>query len=153
MPAPAGFRRYTDPRIRFSVVVPAGWRVVRRSATAVDVDDPGSARFLRIDTTSSPQADPYANWVAYERTFSRGKADYTNLGIREVTDYRPDEGWTVADWEFRLGGTHVLNRNIRVGADRAHALYWSTPTSAWSTAESRRVFALAAASFVPAPSG
>ena len=70
-----------------------------------------------------------------------------------MPDYRPAEGWSTADWEFLLGGTHVLDRNIRVSDVRAHAIYWSTPASQWATTQSRRVFQLAAASFVPSPAG
>lgn len=149
--APAGFTRYRDPSDRFSVIVPAGWSPVRRD-TRVDFNDPNSGRFLRIDTSDTPQADPYTNWINYEATYRQGKSNYRNLGIERVA-YGRDQGWTSADWEFRIGGTHVLNRNIRVSDARAHAIYWSTPTSLWDTAESRRIFELAAASFVPAPVG
>ena len=67
--------------------------------------------------------------------------------------YGADKGWTCADWEFRIGGTHVLDRNVRVSSRRAHAIYWSTPESLWNTAESRRIFQVATATFVPAPVG
>jgi serine/threonine protein kinase len=149
---PAGFTRYTDPRDRFSVIVPSGWRPIRRD-TRVDFDDPTSSRFLRIDTSDRPLPDPYQNWVDYERQFRQGKADYRLIGIRRVPDYRPDEGWTTADWEFALGGTHVLDRNIRVSDTRAHAIYWSTPQSRWDAADSRQILRLAEESFVPAPTG
>jgi hypothetical protein len=145
---PAGFTRYTDPRDAFSVIVPIGWRPVRDGAQ-VDFEDPASARFLRIETSDTPLADPLRNWIDYERTFRQGRTNYRNLGIHRVS-YR---GWNTADWEFTLGGTHVLDRNIRVSDTRAHALYWSTPTTRWNTADSRRILALAEASFVPAPSG
>ena len=149
---PPGFSRYTDPRDGFSLVVPSGWRPVRRD-TRVDFDDPTSSRFLRIDTSDRPLADPYQNWIDYESQFRQGKADYRLIGIRRVEDYRPDEGWTTADWEFTLGGTHVLDRNIRVSSARAHALYWSTPRDRWDAADSRQVLRLAEQSFVPAPAG
>ena len=149
---PPGFTRYTDPRDRFSVVVPSGWRPVRRD-TRVDFDDPASSRFLRIDTSDRPLPDPYQNWVDYERQFRQGKADYRLIGIRRVPDYRPDAGWTTADWEFTLGGTHVLDRNIRVSDARAHAIYWSTPQDRWDAADSRQILRLAEQSFVPAPTG
>ncbi|HEY6745506.1 MAG TPA: protein kinase [Mycobacteriales bacterium] len=148
--APAGFIRFTDPQHGFSLVVPAGWRPIRRD-TRVDFDDPASSRFLRIDTSSRPKADPYQNWIDYERSYRQGKTDYRNLGIRRVPDYRVGSGWTTADWEFMIGNTHVLDRNIRVSDSRAHAIYWSTPESRWDSADSRRIFDLAAASFVPAP--
>jgi eukaryotic-like serine/threonine-protein kinase len=150
--APTGFTRYTDPRDGFSLVIPAGWRAVRRD-TRVDFDDPSSSRFLRIDTSDTPLADPYQNWIDYERQFRQGKSDYQNLDIRRVRNYRPEEGWTTADWEFTLGGTHVLDRNIRVSDARAHAIYWSTPQSQWDTAQSRQILQLAEQSFVPAPVG
>jgi len=151
--APAGFTRYTDPIDGFSLVVPAGWRPVRSKETLVDFDDPTSSRFLRIDTSDHALPDPYQNWIDYEREFRQGKSDYQLIGIRRVPDYRPDEGWTTADWEFMLGSTHVLDRNIRVSASRAHAIYWSTPQSQWNTADSRRILQLAEQSFVPAPAG
>jgi hypothetical protein len=150
--APAGFTRYTDPRDGFSVIVPAGWQPVRRD-TRVDFDDPASSRFLRIDTSDTPLPDPYQNWVDYERSFRQGKTDYRLIGIRRVPDYRPEAGWSTADWEFTLGRTHVLDRNIRVSSARAHAIYWSAPSSQWDSPASRRIFDLAAASFVPAPAG
>ncbi|MFL6129367.1 MAG: protein kinase domain-containing protein [Mycobacteriales bacterium] len=146
---PAGFTRYRDPQDGFQLAVPDGWRPNRRG-TLVDFDDPGSGRFLRIDTSDHPQADPYTNWIEYERSYRQGKTDYQNLGIRRV-DYGADRGWRTADWEFRIGGTHVLDRNILVNSRRAHAIYWSTPESMWNTAESRRIFQVAAATFVPAP--
>jgi len=150
--APAGFTRYTDPVDGFSLVVPAGWRPVR-SGTLVDFHDPTSSRFLRIDTSDHALPDPYQNWIDYEQEFRQGRTGYQLIGIRRVPDYRPDEGWTTADWEFMLGSTHVLDRNIRVSASRAHAIYWSTPQSRWSTADSRRILQLAEQSFVPAPAG
>jgi eukaryotic-like serine/threonine-protein kinase len=145
VPVPAGFTRYTDPGEGFSVIAPIGWRP-SRDGRQVDFEDPSSSRFLRIETSDTPLADPLQNWIDYERTF-RGRPGYTNLGIRRVA-YR---GWNTADWEFTIGSTHVLDRNIRVNDARAHALYWSTPQSLWNTAESRRILALAEQSFVPAP--
>ena len=145
---PAGFTRHTDPRGRFTVVVPAGW-TAQPESTWVDFEDPATSRYLRVDTSTSPKADPYQNWVDYEKTFSAGRAGYQKIGIRKVTDYRPEEGWTVADWEFRIGGTHVLNRNIRVSGAKAHALYWSSPQSLWGTPENTRIFDTAAATFTP----
>jgi eukaryotic-like serine/threonine-protein kinase len=149
---PPGFTRYTDPRDGFSLVIPSGWRPVRLGSR-VDLEDPTSSRFLRIDTTDTPLPDPYQNWIDYERQFRQDKTDYHLLGIRRVTDYRPEEGWTVADWEFTLGSTHVLDRNIRVSDARAHAIYWSTPESRWDDADSREILRLAEQSFVPAPAG
>jgi hypothetical protein len=150
---PAGFTRYTDPTRRFQVAVPTGWAPSPgRTAAQVRFDDPGSGRYLMIETSDDPQPDPYTNWVSYERQFSATRTNYENLGIRRV-DYGADKGWRTADWEFRIGDTHVLDRNVLVSSQRAHAIYWSTPESLWSTAESRRIFQVAANTFVPAPVG
>ena len=109
--APVGFTRYTDPRDGFSLIIPSGWRPVRRD-TRVDFDDPGSTRFLRIDTSDTPLADPYQNWVDYERQFRQGKSGYRLVGIRRVPDYRPSEGWST-----------------RIGSSCSAALTCSTATS------------------------
>ena len=150
---PPGFARYTDPATGFSVVVPQGWRPgPGRTSAQVDFEDPTSGRFLRIETSDTPQADPYDNWVSYEQQFSRDRTGYRKIKIARV-DYGSDKGWETADWEFTIGGTHVLNRNILVNSRRAHALYWSTPESLWNTPQSRRIVQLAAQSFQPAPVG
>ncbi len=148
---PAGFTRYVDPTRRFQVAVPSGWTAgPGRTGAQVRFDDPGSGRYLMVETSDTPEGDPYVNWVDYERTFSADRSNYQNLGIDRVS-YGADKGWETADWEFRVGNTHVLNRNILVSPRRAHALYWSTPESLWSSAESRRIFQVAADTFVPAP--
>jgi len=145
---PAGFTRYTDRRLQFQVGIPAGWTAgPGRTSAQIRFDDPNSARYLLIETSFTPEPDPYDNWVEYERTFSATHSDYEKIAIRRV-DYGSDKGWETADWEFRLGNTHVLDRNVLVNSSRAHAIYWSTPESMWNTADSRRIFDVAAASFV-----
>lgn len=148
---PAGFTRYRDPARGFQVTVPAGWQRTQRGSL-VDFRDPGSSRFLRIDTTDNAQPDPYANWVTYAATYRRSHPGYSEIDIRRVT-CGGGQAWTCADWEFRDGGTHVVDRNVRISSQRAHAIYWSTPERLWGTAESRRIFDTAAATFVPAPVG
>jgi hypothetical protein len=145
---PAGFRRYTDPTFGFSVIVPRGWTVGPGNVNQIRFDDPASSRYFFVETDSTPEADPYTNWISYEQVFSSGRTGYRNLGITRV-DYGQDKGWRTADWEFMLGNTRTLNRNVLVNSRRAHALYMSAPESQWP--ESREIFDVAAASFVPAP--
>ena len=149
---PAGFSRYDDPT-GFSVVVPEGWEAANRRAegsyTTVRLRDPESGAFLQVDGTTDPSADPYQDWVRQEAGVSQRLEDYELLRLERV-EYR---GWEAADWEFRheAGGTErrVLNRNIRVDDDRAHALLWSVPEDRWD--EYREAFSTAARSFRPAP--
>jgi serine/threonine protein kinase len=139
---PAGMRRYTD-RTGFSVAVPDAWRTERRGQR-VYLRDPGSSAYLLVDQTTDPAADPVADWRAQERVVSRRLPGYRLVRIDPVTVGR----WRGADWEFTHGrGTHVLNRNLVTGPNRAYALYWSAPDSDWN--ESMDRFRRMMASFRP----
>jgi eukaryotic-like serine/threonine-protein kinase len=119
--------RYTDPT-GFSVAVPAGWRADHRGGR-VYLRDPSSSAYLLVDQTTEPAGDPVADWRAQERVVSRRLSNYRLIGIRPVTVRQ----WRGADWEFTHGrGTHVLNRSLVTGANRAYALYWSAPDTSWS---------------------
>ncbi|HVQ94702.1 MAG TPA: hypothetical protein VMU51_26935 [Mycobacteriales bacterium] len=141
---PAGFVRYRDPT-GFSVAIPVDWRAVRHDPR-VDFEDPDSGRFLRIDQTTTPAGDPYQDWLRQEGPVSRRLAGYHRVSIKRV-DYR---GWSAADWEFTTSDTHVRSRNVVPSAHRAYALYWSTPPSQWSSADSKEIFDVAARTFTPA---
>ena len=139
---PAGMRRYTD-RTGFSVAVPEGWRADRRG-NRVYLRDSASSAFLLVDQTTEPAGDPVADWRAQEKVVSRRLSNYRLIGIRPVTVGK----WQGADWEFTHGrSTHVLNRALVTGSNRAYALYWSAPDAGWdrSMAEFERV----SASFQP----
>jgi len=139
---PAGMRSYTDPT-GFSVAVPAGWQVDRRGGR-VYLRDPASPAYLLVDQTTDPAADPVADWRTQEQVVSRRLSNYRLIGIRPVRMGQ----WRGADWEFTHGrGTHVLNRNLVTGPNRAYALYWSAPDSAWS--RSRAEFDRVSGSFQP----
>ncbi|MGH8895324.1 MAG: hypothetical protein ACRDWY_18755, partial [Actinomycetes bacterium] len=143
--APAGFTTYEDPS-GFSVAVPEGWQAEQVSATAVDIKEPGTSRFLRIDQTDDPEDDPKKDWEEQEKSVEDELPDYERIAIEEV-DYN---GWPAADWEFTFGDspTHVLNRGFVPSDERGYALYLSTPDEQW--AESVGVFQTAAETFIPA---
>ena len=129
-PVPAGMRRYSD-RSGFSVAVPEDWRA-ERGSQGVYLRDPDSSAYLLVATTDQPKADPVADWRSQERSVSRRLSNYRLIGIRPVTI----RGWRGADWEFTHGqATHVLNRNLVTGSDRAYALYWSAPDRTWDRSE------------------
>jgi hypothetical protein len=135
-------RRYAD-RSGFSVGVPAGWRVDRQGGR-VYLRDPASSAYLLVDQTTDPAADPVADWRTQEKAVSRRLSNYRLIGIRPVTVRQ----WRGADWEFTHGrATHVLNRNLVTGPDRAYALYWSAPDAGWS--RSLAEFERMSASFQP----
>ena len=96
--------------------------------------DPNSSAYLLVDQTTDPAADPVADWQAQERVVSRRLPGYRLVRLDPVTV----GGWRGADWEFTHGrGTHVLNRNLVTGPNRAYALYWSAPDSDWNKSMDR----------------
>lgn len=143
---PAGFRLHVD-ETGFAVAVPTDW-TVSRDGSRTDFVEPGGGRFLRIDQTQTPKADPVADWQAQEAGVSARLGGYARIRIEPV-DYRD---YDAADWEFTWradsGDLHVLNRNTITGPNRAYAIYWSTPDAVW--ADSLPVFDVITDSFAPA---
>lgn len=126
---PAGFEQHVDPT-GFSIAVPAGWQA-ERDGPRVYFHDPASRAYLLVDQTDDPKPDPVADWQQQEPGVADRLENYARIGEIQATDFR---GWQAADWEFVFGpgqGTHVLNRNVVTGPDRAYALYWSVPSSQW----------------------
>jgi hypothetical protein len=135
---PQGFRRYAHPG-GFSVAVPRGWPVGRRSTGIIDLKEPGSSRFLRLIRADSGTA-ARTQLASAEPGFARDNSDYQRLRLEKVS-YR---GYDAADWEFTFSrnGTrrHVLYRAFVVDG-ASYAVYLSTPDDQW--AASRRFFDVA----------
>jgi hypothetical protein len=144
---PAGFRRYEHPG-GFSVAVPQRWTPVQRRTGVIDVQEPGSSRFLRLiraDSSASAQSQLASAEPGFINPDHPG---YRRLRLEKV----PYRGYDSADWEFTFsfstGGTlrHVLYRAVVVhGA--SYGLYLSAPDSEWSP--SRRIFDVAVSTFDP----
>ncbi len=103
-----------------------------------------------MDQTDTPAPDPVQDWLQQEEGVSQRLNGYERIRI-DPLQFR---GWEAADWEFTWetsSGTqlHVLNRNLVIGPDRAHALYWSVPDTQWE--QSLGTFRTIAQSFQPAP--
>lgn len=143
---PAGWESYTDDS-GFSIGVPAGWRTERKGQR-VYLRDPGSSRYLLVDQTDEPKPDPLEDWRALEPTLAERFDGYQRVRLERVqVDYAED----AADLEFRYGKdgrTHVIDRNLVTGPDKAYALYWSAPHEDWP--EQRRLFETLATTFTPA---
>ncbi len=127
--------------------MPQGWGRSTRDGR-VYFREPAGRRYLMVDQTRTPKADPVADWRAQESAVRNRLPGYQRITIRPV-DFR---GWRAADWEFRWqaggGPLHVINRNVITATDRAYALYFSVPDSAW--VESQPLFESLMASFQPA---
>jgi serine/threonine protein kinase len=141
---PAGYQTYQDPS-GFSLAVPEGWQAQQSSATAVDIRDPNSSAFLRIDQTDQPKDDPKKDWERQEKSVKKELPNYHRISIESV-DYN---GWPAADWEFTFGSdTHVLNRGFVTDDTHGYALYLSSPEGSWGA--NQQVFQTAAGTFQPA---
>lgn len=143
---PEGFTRYEDPT-GFSLLLPDGWEI-NREDPRVDFVEPGTGRYLRVDQTDTPQADPVADWENQAASAPGRLSGYEEIRIEPVA-YR-DYG--AADWEFTWTPAegpplHVLNRNLITAPDQAYALYWSVPEGQWE--DSLPLFQTFADSFQP----
>lgn len=144
---PSGLRNYTDPAVGWSIGRPTGWQV-RRHGTLTDLVEPGTGRYLRIDTTATPGPSAVGAWQAFEPAFAARHAGYSRVAMTTIA-------WRgfadVADWEYTYGsgGTrqHAIDRGVVTGG-RAYALNFQTPDDAWTASAPllRSLFA----SFTPA---
>jgi hypothetical protein len=135
---PAGYTMRHD-RSGFSIAVPSSW-TIERDGVRVYYRDPQSIRYLLIDQTRQPKADPVADWEKQERSRAPRMPGYRRLRIEKV-DYK----LRAADWEFtwRDNGTpvHVLNRGFVTSENHGYAMYLYTPENEWaSSADELRVF-------------
>jgi hypothetical protein len=129
------------------VAIPAGWTMQREGAH-IYFREPGGSRFLLVDQTDQPKADPVADWREQEAARKDGYADYQRIRIEPVDYFEK-----AADWEFTYstssGRRHVLIRGVVTSDHQAYGLYWSTPDSRWN--ESLPLYRTITATFRPAP--
>ena len=133
---PAGYRWYEDPS-GFGVAIPRSWSVRREGPGGrfVYAQDPHSARYLLVDRTDAPKADPVADWRRQEAARAPGMRDYHRIRI-EAVDYFQ----RAADWEFtytmdQVGPVHVVNRGFVTSPHHGYALYWLTPADEWQAGQ------------------
>jgi tRNA A-37 threonylcarbamoyl transferase component Bud32 len=130
---PAGWRTYTHPEAGYTIAHPAGWEVVP-SGHRVDIRDPGSASFLRVDWTNEPKDDPVADWRSQAQGFAASHDGYREHRIERYT-YRD---YNAAIWEFSYvsGGTPLHAADLGfVAGDRGYALYFVTAETDWAASQ------------------
>jgi len=132
---PAGWQRYKDPSIGWSVAVPAGWTVEHRSDGTTVFHDPAGGRTLLVGTRYPPGPSAKGAWEDEEPSFARSHADYRRIKLDNVSwrNY-PD----VADWEFTYvdGGAalHAVDRGAVING-RGYGLFFQTRTSQWDASQ------------------
>ncbi|MBB4915825.1 serine/threonine-protein kinase [Streptosporangium saharense] len=126
---PEGWRTHKDSN-GFSVGLPKGWDVDRRSGPSVWFRGPDRVSYLLIEYTNTPNSDPKKDWEDQER-YSRGNfPGYKRIQIEKV-DYMKK----AADWEFTWntssGKARVIDRGFVTEGGRGYAIYWHTMADEW----------------------
>jgi hypothetical protein len=130
-------QRLEDGNAGYAISYPTGWQVRKGSGNVVDLVEPGTGTYLRIDWSDQPK-DPLEAWQASSRSFGATHAGYEELRLEETTF----KGWDGAIWEYRYGTggsrLHATNLTFVPSEDRAFALNFQTAESRWEASQDLR---------------
>jgi eukaryotic-like serine/threonine-protein kinase len=145
---PEGWTLYQDPAGGYTIAHPQGWQVESAGGPRIDIKDPETGSYLRIDWTATPGDDPVADWREQSGGFASRHQGYQEIQIAPY-QYRD---YNAGMWEFRYqdGGAqlHVANLGFVTGG-RGYALYFQTQEGRWD--QSQDIYDSFRASFQPAP--
>ncbi|WP_271219265.1 serine/threonine-protein kinase [Streptosporangium carneum] len=126
---PDGWHTHKDGN-GFSVGLPKGWGVDRRSGQSVWFRGPDRVSYLLIEYTENPSSDPKKDWQEQER-YSRSSFN----GYKRVRIDKVDYMKKAADWEFTWnmssGKARVIDRGFITEGGRGYAIYWHTRADEW----------------------
>ncbi|WP_236242901.1 serine/threonine-protein kinase [Streptomyces sp. CC228A] len=149
---PDGYRMVTNERFRFSMAMPADFRmtgIAGNNSGGIFSADGGFPR-VQVDYTASPGSDAAAAWRAAMAAVAAGSSGYRHHGIKAV-EYN---GYpTAADWQFerKQGGKRVwvLNRGFKVDATHGYAIMITCESARWDEQECKTLRETAFATFRP----
>ena len=129
---PEGWQRFDGPV--YSVAHPADWQPQEGSGPRIDLTDPQTGTYLRLDYTDDPEPDPVADWEQASDDFAQRYGNYEEIRI-EAVDYRD---FDAALWEYSYVTDgqrfHAYNLGFTDG-ECGWALNLQAPESAWSEME------------------
>jgi tRNA A-37 threonylcarbamoyl transferase component Bud32 len=131
---PAGWAPFADPAGTYTIGLPPGWQVRPTGAdNRIDLVDPATESFLRVEWTASPSADAAQAWRELAASFATRNDNYQEIGIGPA-EYRD---YDAALWEFRHGSDPVLHTgNLGfVTAGRGYALMLRTSEDLWDESQ------------------
>jgi serine/threonine protein kinase len=147
---PAGWTRYTDPALGWTVGVPPGWTRSTSSA-GTTFSDPAGGRYVLVATRYPAGSSAVGAWRDSERSFRASHSDYQRIALHTVTVPGAKDA---ADWEFTYvdGGAalHALDHAVVIG-NRGYAVYLQSHSNRW--AASQELFDQVQQSFRPEASG
>lgn len=133
--AAAGTKTYSDDEAGYSIAYPENWAVRDRSGNAVDLAEPETGTYLRIDWTDEPGDSAQAAWERQEASFSKEHEGYQRVRMEETTY----QGHPASLWEYTYrerGQTlHAYNLGFVVGDERGFALNFQTREENWSSSQ------------------
>ena len=131
---PAGWHRYRNSSLGWSIGVPPGWQVRDEGDTAT-FTDPAGGRYARVDTRYPAGPSALGAWQDQERAFRGSHSGYRRVKLAGVSyGGYPD----AADWEFTFTSgavtLHALDRGFVTSSKRGYAIYFQTHSDQWSSA-------------------
>jgi len=135
---PANWTTYKDP-LGWSIKMPPGWTAapinVRGQSLTQLTDPTETSTYLRVQRQGAPSTSPRAEWQSFAPDFAATVANYRQIKIVDVSDYR---GYRSADWEFTFdaGGTtlHAIDR-MAVTPNGTYALLYQTRATKFAGAQ------------------
>jgi serine/threonine protein kinase len=146
---PSDWVRYEDPAYGWSISKPPEWDVDPQSVdeTSVDLRDPESGAYLRVDWTTTPGDSAVAAWRQQAESFAASHADYAEIGIAPA-EFRT---WPAATWEFTYtesgAALHAVDLGFVIDDEYGFALYFQTHAEDWESMQD--TFAALKRSFGP----
>lgn len=132
---PAGFTRYTDPSLGWSVDVPAGWQS-EATADGTKFVDPTGGRYLLVATRYPAGPSALGAWQTQEQAFRADHTAYRRVRLQQITVPGAADA---ADWEFLYtqdgARLHALDRGMVFG-DRGYAVYVQSHSDQWQGSQS-----------------
>ena len=129
---PATWVPYTAP-VGWSIWHPPGWQPAPGAGRAVNVTDPATGDYLRVDSVAQAGDDAVAAWRRSSASFAGRYPDYRELRIEETTY----QGYEAALWEYTYQGQHATNLGI-VTPGPGYALNFQTAESRWAERQDLR---------------
>ena len=121
----------------FGVEVPADWEERPQAETRIDLVDPETGDYLRVEWTDQPRDDALEAWEEQASSFSSTHANYRELGMEEVEF---QDSPTAALWEYTWSEgdaqLHAYNLGFVTGdGEYGFALNFVTDQNNWNESQ------------------
>jgi tRNA A-37 threonylcarbamoyl transferase component Bud32 len=130
--APSGWTTYTDED-GWSIAHPPGWEVIpgpHDPTSSLDIREPGTGTYLRVDWGRNPGPSPQQAWLDYEPSFADAHDGYERIQMTPTTF----QGYEASLWEYVYsdGGTELHAVNLGFVTDEyGFALNFQTHADDW----------------------